>query len=388
MTDRIVTIKTRTLVSPPDLEESTPMRTPVVLLGSLVLLAFVAGPGRAEQLPPEVRAAVKKGLDYLAKQQKDEGYWSAPGQGHHVAMTGVAGMAMLMEGSTIREGKYRKNIEKAVDWMMKQSQKNGLLMDRSEGATRGYMHGHGYGTLFLACVYGEEEEGERRKKLEDVLVRAVRFSRAAQTDKGGWGYMSALDGQGFDEGSVTVSQVQSLRAARNAGIAVPAEAITDSIKYLKASTNGQGGVIYSLAHGAGGPGRPALTCAAVACGFSAGEYHAPMVKKWFEFIKHNAPVLENSGIGRFGQHDEYTHYYYAQAVYALGDDGYAKLFPSVKESEKITWSKYKKENFPRLVKMQQTDGSWNGAQVGPIFATAVYLTILQLDLAALPIYQR
>jgi hypothetical protein len=387
MAGRIVMIGIRTIVSPLDLEEPTLMRTPVVLLGSLVVLAF-AGPGRAEELTPEVREAVKKGLDYLAKQQHEDGHWTAPGQGHHVAMTGVAGMAFLMEGSTIREGKYRKNIEKAVTWMMNHSQKNGLIMDTSEGATRGYMHGHGYATLFLACVYGEEEEGDRRKRLEDILVRAVRFSRLAQTDKGGWGYMSALDGQGFDEGSVTVSQVQSLRAARNAGIAVPNEAITAAVKYLKDSTNGQGGVIYSLAHGAGGPGRPALTCAAICCGFSAGEYHAPMVKKWFEFCKHNAPVLDNTGPGRFGAHDEYTHYYWAQSVYALGEDRYAKIFPGVKDADNVTWSKYKKTNFPRLLKMQQSDGSWSGGMVGPIFTTAVYLTILQLDLGALPIYQR
>jgi hypothetical protein len=250
------------------------------------------------------------------------------------------------------------------------------------------MHGHGYAVLFLACVYGEEEEGERRKKLEDILERACKFSRNAQTDRGGWGYLSGVDGNGFDEGSVTVSQVQSLRAARNAGIAVPTEAIKDSLKYLKESTNAQGGVIYSLAHGSGGPGRPALTCAAICCGFSSGEYDSPLVKKWFEFCRTNAPVLEHTGVDRFGRHDEYTHYYWAQSVYALGEEGYAKMFPGVKAAERITWSKYKKDNFSRLVKMQQSDGSWNGAQVGPIFATACYLSILQLDLGALPIYQR
>ena len=33
-----------------------------------------------------------------------------------------------------------------------------------------------------------------------------------------------------------------------------------------------------------------------------------------------------AGGARFG-HDEYTHYYYAQAMYILGEEGYAKLFP-------------------------------------------------------------
>ena len=38
-----------------------------------------------------------------------------------------------------------------------------------------YMYGHGFALLFLACVYGEEEDGDRRKKLEDILTRAVKF---------------------------------------------------------------------------------------------------------------------------------------------------------------------------------------------------------------------
>ena len=35
-----------------------------------------------------------------------------------------------------------------------------------------------------------------------------------------------------------------------------------------------------------------------------------------------------------------------------------------------------------------TARSWSGSHVGPVFATAVYLSIMQLDNAALPIYQR
>jgi hypothetical protein len=355
------------------------------------LAALLLGtvPVQAEQLPPEVRKAVDDGLKYLAKQQHEDGHWSASGQGFSTAMTAVAGMAFLMEGSTCREGKYRDNLRRAANWLMAQSLPNGLIANlREPSDAQRYMYGHGFSILFLSQVYGEEEEGDRRKKLEDILTRGVQFTRLAQTERGGWGYISARDGQGFDEGSVTVTQVQALRAARNAGIAVPAEAITDAVKYLKESTDGSGGVIYSLAHGSGGGGRPALTCAAIACGFNAGEYNNPLVKKWVEFVRRNAPMLEGHSVGRFGMHDEYVHYYYGQSVYFMGDEQYAKMFPSSKEAERVTWSKYKKENFDRIVKMQQSDGSWSGAQAGTIFATSIYLSILQLDLAALPIYQR
>jgi len=34
------------------------------------------------------------------------------------------------------------------------------------------------------------------------------------------------------------------------------------------------------------------------------------------------------------------------------------------------------------------DGSWNQGYIGPVYTTAINLTILQLEDAALPIYQR
>ena len=79
-------------------------------------------------------------------------------------------------------------------------------------------------------VVAQEEDGERRKKLEDVLTRGADFTAKAQTNRGGWGYVSAKDGGGFDEGSTTITQLQALRAARNAGIAVPREIIEKAQK--------------------------------------------------------------------------------------------------------------------------------------------------------------
>jgi hypothetical protein len=87
-------------------------------------------------------------------------------------------------------------------------------------------------------------------------------------------------------------------------------------------------------------------------------------------------------------HDEYTHYYWAQAVYVMGDKGYNKMFPKASDKDAVTWSKYRKDMFPHLKRTQSGNGSWTAGWIGPIYSTAMYLTILQLDNAALPIYQR
>jgi hypothetical protein len=362
-------------------------------LGGIGLLADSAAPGfaftAAKEKDPKkeerYKECVTKGLEWLAKQQNRDGHFEAFTGGYPISMTALSGMALLMEGSTIRDGKYKENIRRACDYLMQHSSPNGLIGNPNiPGEAGRYTYGHGFALLFLSCVYGEEEESDRRKKLEDILTRAAKFTRDAQTNRGGWGYVSAKEGNNFDEGSVTVTQIQSLRAARNAGIVVPPDAIKDAIKYLKDSTNSEGGVIYSLGMGGQSDGRPALTAAAICCGFSTGDYNSELVKRWFKFCQLH---LKNIGGPRMG-HDEYTLYYFAQAVYMLGEDGWEKLFPGTPAADRIVWSKYRDETFDVLLRTQQAVGSWPGQQAGPVFSTAVYLAIMQLDNAILPIYQR
>ncbi len=383
----------------------------VVALGSALLLVPAAPSARgadddarkkaAAELELKRKAAVGKALKWIASKQSGDGSWAAFGNQYPITMTALSGMALLMEGSTVREGKYKDNIRNAVKYLKGQAKNGNGLIGRPDtpGEAGRYMYGHGFAMMFLACVYGEEEEGEGRKELEQILVKAAQFSHDAQTrrkswrnravDVGGWGYVSAKEGNNFDEGSVTITQVQALRAVRNAGITVPPAAIPMAIEYLKDSTNGEGGVIYSLGNGGGGgqgEGKPALTAAAIACGFSAGQYKSEEVKKWFKFCQSRISGLGSNA--RFG-HDEYTHYYYAQAVYILGDDGWGKLYPNdTDKAHWVTWTKYKESVFPSLFSSQSGEGSWTGGHVGPEFITAVYACLLQLDDAALPLYSR
>lgn len=364
----------------------------LVLSGGLLLLLVPAPEAVADGVPVEYRAAIRKGCEWVAKTQHRDGHWDVTGGRYPVSMTALAGVALLMEGSTLRDGKYSLHIRRAVDWMLERTQQNGLIANPNAEVDRErYMYGHGFGLLFLASAFGEEDDADRRKRLEDVLNRSVKYIGLAQTKLGGWGYLAngcSTEGDGLDEGSVTITQVQALRAAKNAGISVPAKIIEDGREYLRKSTGPGGGIIYSLGMNRRDE-RPALAAAAVACGFSGGEYTSPLVKGWLQVCKRTIPPI-NEG-GRMG-HDEYAHYYLAQVIYALGDNGYAKLFPDSAPEDRLTWSKYRKQTFDALVRTQNEDGSWSGSgrwgSVGPIYSTAIALTILQLDNATLPIYQR
>lgn len=342
-----------------------------------------------DELAPQHRGSVDKGLKYLASAQYPDGHWEANGGRWPTAMTAMAGMALLMEGSTIRDGKYADRIRKATDWLMEHAQTNGLIGNpRNPIESSHYVHGHGYAMLFLAQVYGEEEDRDRRRKLEKILTKAVEFSGNAQTKQGGWGYVSAKDSGNADEGSTTITQLQGLRAARNANIVVPRKIIDRGIDYLKKCTTARGGIVYSFeTRRDPGNERPALTAAGVACMFSAGEYQHEYAKKWLTFCRQEIP-LTRAQPGIPGAHWEYLQYYYGQSIYFLGETGYAKLFPDSKEADRLTWKKYREAIFDHVVSRQNPDGSWDMSGIGPVYSTACCLTILQLDNNTLPIYQR
>ena len=89
---------------------------------------------------PRVKTSARKALDYLAREQKKQGYWEANGGQYRVAMTALAANAMLCEGSTMSRGRYARNIELAVDWLVEQAQPSGLI-----GYSNDYHYTYGHG---------------------------------------------------------------------------------------------------------------------------------------------------------------------------------------------------------------------------------------------------
>ena len=167
----------------------------VALVFSLSLLQSWATAGC--RIDDDVEEAVQRALDVLATQQKRQGYWEAERGAYRVAMTALAGTAMLAEGSTTTTGRYSLQIQRAVDFLLRHSQENGLIGYPNDGH---YTYGHGFSMLFLSQVYGEEEDVQRREEIRKCLTKAVQFCADAQTKLGGWGYVSAKEGRDFDEG--------------------------------------------------------------------------------------------------------------------------------------------------------------------------------------------
>src|SRR5688500_2655711 len=176
---------------------------------------------------PEIERSIERGIRYLAQSQNRDGSWRGTG-GYGVypcAMTSLAGTALLMNGSTSTRGPLAQNIRLATDYLLSLSQGSGLITAPWEESRS--MHGHGFAMLYLAQVFGMEEDARRQQLLHQKLSKAIELTARSQSRAGGWLYSPDSGG---DEGSVTVTQVQGLRACRNAGILVPKETIDKAIK--------------------------------------------------------------------------------------------------------------------------------------------------------------
>ena len=344
-------------------------------MSSLVLVpALLLSAGLASRLPaqgvrkyPEgvnakIEASIKRGLDYLVRTQSRTGAWRATGYGAYpTAMTALAGMALIGSGSTPTRGKYWKAVRKATEFLVKQAQPDGVITVAAEEGRS--MYGHGFSTMFLAQVYGMETDQKLQKRLHTVLTKAIVVIARAQSSSGGWYY---TPDSRSDEGSVTVTQLQALRACRNAGIVVPKKTIDRAVGYIHKSANSNGSIRYSLR--GGGAGRPAITAAAVAVLYNAGNYDDPIAEKALKYAVRTLPV-NGSGQG----HHYYAQLYLAQALYQKGDK---------------RWDTYYAKMSKWLNRAQRKDGSWMGDGVGQTYGTAIALTILQLPYALVPIYQR
>lgn len=343
------------------------MLTVVVVL-SMTNVHVMGQSSASSHLPkgitPETKAAIDRGLAYLARNQDRQGSWSnraAYGE-YPVAMTALAGLALLMDGNTTTQGKYAPHVDRAAKYLVRSSTSSGLIA-RTEFESRP-MFGHGFSMLFLSQLYGMTEDVTRARRIHDVLFAGVQLTARAQSRLGGWIYTPDARG---DEGSVTITQVQALRSCRNAGVAVPKQVIDEAMAYLAISQNSDGGIRYTASH-TGGSSRPAITAAAVCCWFNAGQYDNPRALRALEFCKERIRLpFTRSG------HDYYAHLYFAQALFVSGDSYWNEYFP-------------KRRDY--LLAQQESDGSWWGDGVGDIYGTAVALIILQLPFNQLPIMQQ
>jgi squalene cyclase len=322
-----------------------------------------------EGVSREVELSILRGLKFLVESQKADGSWNAPNDDYPVAMTALAGLALLSSGSTATRGPCAQAIRRAEAFLLATSSDDGLFTTGWEGRREQRpMYGHAFTMTFLAQLLGQEESLDRQGQIRIALGKAVELTARAQTNNGGWYYYPNAS---QDEGTLTVTMMQGLRACRDAGIHVPKQLIDRGVKYIERSANENGSVRYRIDYS---EIREGVTCAAVVALWSAGRYKDDLLRKINDYMDRNI----HAQWGTSWRHGTYVQYYLAQAKYLKTE----------------RWLPFYKGESRLLVDAQDADGSWTTQEemgqhgVGTIYSTAVALIILQLPYNRLPIFQR
>jgi hypothetical protein len=326
--------------------------------------ANVRGTGSHAELSvtPKQARAIRRACDALAKLQQKDGSFSGTGGQHRAAMTGLGGLALLSAGHVPGRGKHARAVEKAAKFLLKLQDREGCYADAGGRS----MHGHGYALHFMAEVYGMTNDPNLAKKMRKSVKLGVRLTARCQSTTGGW-YYQPVSSQAH-EGSITVTQVQAIWSARQAGVNVPQKTIDKGVDYMKKSQCADGGIAYSYG---GRSSRPALSVAGVAVFCGLGRRETKEAHRAIGYMRRmmKGNVRSYRGLSGF---DHYTTLYLGQALYQAGDPDWSKHYPKLRDE---------------LIKRQGHDGTWT-SNYGPVFGTACYTLVLTIPYQYLPTFQR
>jgi len=196
--------------------------------------------GINEQTPRESRAAIARGLDFLARVQLDDGRWrfddlrgtidpeeEPVSIRADVAATGLALLAFLGAGHDHIDGRYCWTVDDALQYLIRTQQENGeLFVD--DGRPTGLVtrfYGHGIAALALVEAYGMTGDPQ----LISPAQRALDYLAQTQhPTMGGWRYSPGVN----TDLSVTGWQLVALRSGQLAGLEVQPDTLARISKCL------------------------------------------------------------------------------------------------------------------------------------------------------------
>lgn len=348
----------------------------------MAVIGFTTTPAQVNE-DREVIRAVHKGLEYLRRTQADTGAWlsdvgfklneryqvtrSATRQkikgGGHVGVSSLAVLAFLAGGHVPGRGPYGEVIETGVQFILACVNPEDGYITRS--GTR--MYSHAFATLCLAEIYGMTHQANLREKLQDAVDLIVK----SQNRTGSWRYLPFAKDSDM---SITVCQVQALRAARNVGLRVPRNTIDRAIQYIKDSAIHEGPEKGAFKYQAKTITRSSfpLTAAGITALYGAGVYDDEDIERGLNYLVRNHDYLGDHYRNHYFYY--YGHYYAVQAMFIAGGRFWEEYYPKIRRE---------------LLERQESAGSWcNDTGPGRAFGTAVACLVLQIPQRYLPIFQK
>lgn len=318
--------------------------------------------------------AVAAGLAWLAKYQRSDGSWSLKGPysdgsqfDNTAAATAMALLAFQGAGNTHEKGKYRVNVQKGMDFLLRLQDDKGNFFH--SGPLHSGLYSQAQCSIAVCELYGMTKDS----RLREPAQRAIQYCLEVQDKKrGGWRYIPGED----SDTSVTGWFVMALQSAKMAGLEVPSPVFglvsqfLDSVAYESGSRYG-----YIV----GGEPKRSMTAEALLC------------REWMGWPKNDERLQRGSdwlvskeNLPKWDERDVYYWYYATQTLHHLEDDRWE------------TWNHLMRELLPeRQEKKGPEAGSWHptgarpdqwGFHGGRLYVTCLSIYILEVYYRHLPVY--
>jgi hypothetical protein len=303
------------------------------------------GDKKPENQAKEVAAARDRGLEWLMKNQADDGSW---GKSYTIGVTSLACLAFLSATDEPFAGERGQALVRGLQFLLA-NQKNGMFGTQGQ-AVQSWIHGQGFGTLALSEAYGRSlfckvKPDIDTEKLRAFVVESVQKIGKNQAASGGWPY---LPGSQSAEGSTTVCAVQALVSAGNHGIEIDRKVLDNGFDYLKKSQNKDGSFNYIQGDATSMKGGTAADVATLAL---MEKFDFAVMINGYKYLLHFTPAAMSAPHVPW-YFPYYGHYYGCMGMRLLGQE-----YQDDKAFRTNT-GRYIAETQHELLAWQQQDGGW------------------------------
>ncbi|MGL6193620.1 MAG: prenyltransferase/squalene oxidase repeat-containing protein [Thermoguttaceae bacterium] len=339
--------------------------------------------------------AVLRGLQWLAKNQYQNGSWSLKGpysdgldhysMDNQIAATGLALLAFQGHGNTYERGDYSKNVKNAWNWLLSKQQNDGCFYEYEEATYQHRFYTQGICTIALCELYAMTKNPELKEQLREKAQKAIDYCVKYQNQDGGWRYGLYDDASDV---SVTGWIMVALYSGKNSGLTVPQETF-DRISAFLDDVAFEDGSRYPYMKGNREP-RRSMTAEGLLCreflGWQRDDQRLIDGIKWLTRPENLVCYTGRDAAGRKNDRDVYYWYYATQTLHHY------------RGPEWKTWNDAMKqaicENQERKPGSREY-GSWNPnmptrdawCTQGRLYVTCFSIITLEVYYRHLPIYR-
>jgi squalene-hopene/tetraprenyl-beta-curcumene cyclase len=346
----------------------------------------------------EIKEAIARGNAFLAKQQKEAGYWGESDQ-DHPAFTALALTAAVRDPAVDRKADLPPHIAKGFEWLIQQQKDDGGIYNKGLSV-------YNTATAVTALTAAEKERYEPmivkgRKHLIDQQWDIGQKKETDNKNDGGIGYGSKNDRSDMSNTYLAIEAIALSRKVIEDGKHGQQPDLdwdaaitflsrcqnlteTNDQPYASDDPKNKGGFIYGPGETKAGEetlpdGRVALrSYGSISYAGLLSLIYAklgpddPRVKTVKEWLGKNYTLEENPGMGAEG-----LYYYYQTMSKALSAAGIDKL--ELANGKEVDW---RTDLAGAILKRQREDGSWANAngrwmESNPVLVTAYCVMSLE-----------